>query len=77
MQEPKAVTYKPRIHIQSDRFPTITLCGRPWADSRGGEPRSDTTPPVVKDVESGSVNQATCELCIDRWRRMRAKPAAT
>jgi hypothetical protein len=67
--------YEPRIHIQSERFKTLTLCGRPWADSRGGEPRSDTHPPVVKDVETGSVNQASCQACLVRWRRMRANPA--
>jgi hypothetical protein len=63
------VTYRPRVHIQNERFPTLSLCGLAWSKARGGVPASDTTPPVVRDQESGSVNAATCQQCVLQWRR--------
>jgi hypothetical protein len=65
------LSYRHRVHIQNERFPTISLCGQAWEDSRGGRVASSTEPPAVIDEETGSVNAATCATCLLRWRRMR------
>lgn len=72
------MTYKRRVHIQDPRFSSLSLCKQPWDASRGGVPKSDTDPPVVRDEESGSVSAVTCERCLLLWRRSRGpKPTAT
>ena len=70
------MSYKPRVHIQNERFKTLSLCGLAWSKAKGGRVASDTTPPVVFDEESGSVNQATCHQCLLQLRRRQgvAKP---
>jgi hypothetical protein len=69
--------YKRRVHIQNEQFPSISLCGHPWENSRGGRVASSTEPPAVIDEETGSVNAATCDTCLLRWRRLRGKPSTT
>lgn len=59
---------KATVHIQSERFPSRSLCGMAWP-VRGGRVASDTKPPVVID-ERGSVNPASCRTCITVFRRM-------
>lgn len=67
-----------RVHIQDQQFPTRALCGLTWERARGGRLASDTSPPVVFDEESGSVNAATCGQCLLALRRLLGrKPAAT
>jgi hypothetical protein len=65
---------KPKVHIQEPLHKRYSLCGKPWAQVRGGVVRSDTTPPVVFDEESGSVNAATCLQCCLVLRRSKFTP---
>lgn len=59
-----------RIHIQDEDYPLRALCGKPWLEAHGGRIVSNTLP-VVRDDESGSVNQVTCRVCLLQWRRRR------
>jgi hypothetical protein len=70
-------TYEPRTHIINPRFQSITLCGRLSAESKCGEPRSDTTPPAVFIPETGSVRALSGVTCLGKWLRAREKPTAT
>ncbi len=65
---------RPRVHVQDSRYKTRALCGLEWDRAHGGRVASDTTPPVVCDDESGSVNPATCQQCILAYRRRLASP---
>jgi len=60
--------YRPRVHIRDTQFPSRSICGRHWHESRGGRVASDTEPPIVKDEETGSVNPATCRKCVQLHR---------
>jgi hypothetical protein len=68
---------KPRVHARHPRFASLTLCNRPAARLRCGEPRSDTTPPVIFLPETKSAHALDCELCLEMWRKALAKPTAT
>lgn len=59
----------PKVHIQDPSFLTRALCGRDWREAKGGRAASSTDPPVVHDDASGSVNLATCRVCLLTFRR--------
>lgn len=64
------VAYKARVHVQSEQFLTTTLCAKEMNKVRGGRVCSDTDPPYVKDERTGSVDQATCLVCIAKWQKL-------
>lgn len=66
---------KPKVHIQEPVHKRLSLCGQPWARVKGGVVRSDTDPPAVFDEESGSVNAATCHVCVLTLRRSKFTPS--
>lgn len=70
--------YQPRVHIRDERFPSRAICGLVWTKAEhGGRVASSTSPPVVVNDESGSVNPATCLQCLSLFReslRKKQKP---
>jgi hypothetical protein len=58
-----------KVHVQDPIFKNRSLCGKKWANVKGGVPRSDTDPPAVFNEESGSVSAATCKQCCLVLRR--------
>jgi hypothetical protein len=70
------MTAQPKVHIQDPTFKSRALCGQPWSRvKKGGEPRSDTDPPAVFVIETGSVHPASCQQCCLAWRKSRFTPA--
>jgi hypothetical protein len=68
-----------KVHLQDPKFQDRAMCGREWRLCKGGREASDTTPPVVIDEESGSVNAVDCQQCLLALRRRlgRQRPTAT